>query len=50
MEVPMLRKAKGSIVNIGAIEGLGANPHHAAYAASKAGAARTVARRRAGPW
>ncbi len=35
--LPMLRKAKGSIVNIGSIEGLGANPHHAAYAASKAG-------------
>jgi NAD(P)-dependent dehydrogenase (short-subunit alcohol dehydrogenase family) len=26
-----------SIINIGSIEGLGANPHHAAYCASKAG-------------
>lgn len=27
----------GSIINIGSIEGLGVNPHHAAYCASKAG-------------
>ncbi len=32
-----LRKQGGSIVNIGSIEGLGANPNHAAYCASKAG-------------
>lgn len=35
--LPHLRAVKGSIVNIGSIEGLGANPLHAAYAASKAG-------------
>jgi meso-butanediol dehydrogenase/(S,S)-butanediol dehydrogenase/diacetyl reductase len=33
----MLRKGEGSIVNVGSIEGLGANPRHPAYAASKAG-------------
>lgn len=32
-----LRDSGGSIVNIGSIEGLGSNPHHAAYCASKAG-------------
>jgi len=32
-----LIKSEGSIVNIGSIEGLGANPKHAAYCASKAG-------------
>ena len=32
-----LKKTQGSIVNIGSIEGLGANPRHAAYCASKAG-------------
>ena len=32
----MLRKTKGNIVNVGSIEGLGVNPGHAAYAASKA--------------
>ena len=32
-----LRKTKGAIVNIGSIEGLGSNPTHAAYCASKAG-------------
>lgn len=32
-----LRKTKGSIVNIGSVEGLGSNPGHAAYCASKAG-------------
>ncbi|SHJ30968.1 meso-butanediol dehydrogenase / (S,S)-butanediol dehydrogenase / diacetyl reductase [Shimia gijangensis] len=35
--LPHLRSAKGSIVNIGSIEGLGSNPSHAAYCASKAG-------------
>jgi meso-butanediol dehydrogenase / (S,S)-butanediol dehydrogenase / diacetyl reductase len=32
-----LRKGPGAIVNIGSIEGLGANPRHSAYCASKAG-------------
>lgn len=35
--LPHLRSVKGSIVNISSIEGLGANPLHAAYGASKAG-------------
>ncbi len=35
--LPYLRKVSGSIVNIGSIEGLGSNPGHAAYCASKAG-------------
>lgn len=35
--LPHLRATKGSIVNIGSIEGLGSNPQHAAYSASKAG-------------
>lgn len=35
--LPHLTKTKGSIVNIGSIEGLAANPGHAAYCASKAG-------------
>jgi meso-butanediol dehydrogenase/(S,S)-butanediol dehydrogenase/diacetyl reductase len=35
--LPHLRAARGSIVNIGSIEGLGSNPLHAAYSASKAG-------------
>lgn len=35
--LPHLRARPGSIVNIGSIEGLGANPGHAAYAASKSG-------------
>ena len=35
--LPHLRMTKGAIVNIGSIEGLGANPRHAAYCASKAG-------------
>ena len=35
--LPYLRKTRGSIVNVGSIEGLGSNPGHAAYCASKAG-------------
>ncbi|MGC6452589.1 MAG: SDR family NAD(P)-dependent oxidoreductase [Candidatus Puniceispirillaceae bacterium] len=35
--MPHLRAARGSIVNIGSIEGLGANPGHAAYCAAKSG-------------
>ena len=35
--LPHLCDVKGSIVNIGSIEGLGSNPKHAAYCASKAG-------------
>ena len=35
--LPDLIATKGAIVNIGSIEGLGANPRHAAYAASKGG-------------
>lgn len=35
--MPHLRAARGSIVNIGSIEGLGSNPGHAAYCAAKAG-------------
>lgn len=35
--LPLLTVEKGAIVNIGSIEGLGANPRHPAYAASKAG-------------
>jgi meso-butanediol dehydrogenase/(S,S)-butanediol dehydrogenase/diacetyl reductase len=35
--LPHLRQTRGSIVNTGSIEGLGANPGHAAYSASKAG-------------
>lgn len=35
--LPDLRRTRGSIVNTGSIEGLGANPNHAAYCASKAG-------------
>lgn len=35
--MPHLAKTKGAIVNIGSIEGLGANAHHSAYAASKGG-------------
>jgi len=33
----MLRKNGGAIVNVGSIEGLGSNPRHPAYCASKAG-------------
>lgn len=35
--MPHLIEAKGNIVNIGSIEGLGSNPRHPAYCASKAG-------------
>ena len=36
--LPSMRgRGGGSVVNIGSIEGLGANPQHAAYCASKAG-------------
>ncbi|WP_433502582.1 SDR family NAD(P)-dependent oxidoreductase [Pseudonocardia halophobica] len=33
----MRRRGGGSVINIGSIEGLGANPGHAAYCATKAG-------------
>lgn len=35
--LPLLKAARGAIVNVGSIEGLGNNPGHAAYGASKAG-------------
>ena len=35
--IAMLRASNGAIVNVGSIEGLGNNPGHAAYGASKAG-------------
>lgn len=35
--LPHLIKTKGSILNIGSIEGLGSNPRHPAYCASKGG-------------
>ena len=35
--LPHLRKVKGNIVNVGSVEGLGSNPLHSAYCASKAG-------------
>ena len=35
--LPHLRLSRGTIVNVGSIEGLGSNPRHAAYCASKAG-------------
>lgn len=35
--LPHLRAVKGAIVNIGSIEGIGCNPRHAAYSATKAG-------------
>jgi len=35
--LPHLRATKGNIVNTGSIEGLGSNPLHAAYCATKAG-------------
>ena len=37
LALPHLIKSAGAIVNIGSIEGLGSNPNHAAYCASKAG-------------
>ena len=44
--LPYLKKTKGTIINIGSIEGIGANPGHTAYATSKAaihGLTRSVA-------
>lgn len=35
--LPHLKQTQGNIVNTGSIEGLGSNPGHAAYGASKAG-------------
>ncbi|MBB3139703.1 SDR family NAD(P)-dependent oxidoreductase [Halomonas organivorans] len=35
--LPHLRQTRGSIVNTGSVEGLSANPRHAAYCATKAG-------------
>lgn len=35
--LPHLRATRGAIVNIGSIEGIGCNPNHAAYSATKAG-------------
>jgi meso-butanediol dehydrogenase / (S,S)-butanediol dehydrogenase / diacetyl reductase len=35
--LPHLRATRGAIVNIGSIEGIGCNPQHAAYSATKAG-------------
>ncbi|MEM7075849.1 MAG: SDR family oxidoreductase [Pseudomonadota bacterium] len=35
--MPLLRAQRGAIVNVGSIEGLGSNPRHPAYGASKAG-------------
>lgn len=35
--MPLLRTARGTIVNVGSIEGLGNNPRHPVYGASKAG-------------
>ena len=35
--MPLLKKFKGSIVNVGSIEAIGNNPRHSAYGASKAG-------------
>ena len=35
--MPLLRDGGGAIVNVGSIEGLGSNPRHPAYGASKAG-------------
>jgi len=35
--MPLLRTARGAIVNVGSVEGLAANPRHPAYCASKAG-------------
>ena len=35
--LPLLKVSKGSIINVGSIEGLGSNPRHPAYCASKGG-------------
>ena len=35
--LPMLKVRTGSIINVGSIEGLGSNPRHPAYGASKGG-------------
>ncbi len=35
--LPMLRQSQGSIINIGSIEGIDANPEHIAYCATKGG-------------
>ena len=35
--MPLIKKNKGSIINVGSIEGLGSNPGHPAYGSSKAG-------------
>lgn len=35
--MPLLRQGGGAIVNVGSIEGVGSNPRHPAYCASKAG-------------
>lgn len=35
--MPLLKKSNGVIVNVGSIEGIGSNPRHPAYCASKAG-------------
>ena len=35
--LPHLRATRGAIVNVGSMEGIGTNPSHAAYSASKAG-------------
>lgn len=35
--LPYLRETRGCIVNTGSVEGLAANPNHAAYCATKAG-------------
>lgn len=35
--MPLLRAARGAIVNVSSVEGLGNNPRHPAYGASKAG-------------
>jgi len=35
--MPLLRASKGAIVNVGSIEGIGSNPRHPGYGASKAG-------------
>ena len=35
--MPLMREFRGSIVNVGSVEGLGNNPRHPAYGASKSG-------------